>query len=214
MLEPTAKDIARFWSKVQKTDDCWLWTGFKRSGYGLMHIERNRKRSTWSAHRLSFYIHHGYIDDELSVLHSCDVPPCVNPEHLRLGTRADNNLDKNIKNRHGYRITNEQVIDIRSRPLTNTMCRDLAAEFDISVQAVKRILSGESYSWLPGEVEIPPQFTSYSLSPEDVEDIVKRASTGKWGIQTRLAEEYGVHKTTISHIVKGRLKYTQPVQAE
>jgi hypothetical protein len=89
--------IERFWSKVQKSDGCWLWTdapfGF---GYGRMRVNgRNIP-----AHRLSAMIHFGMFDRRLYVLHHCDTPLCVRPEHLYLGTAADNVRDKMQRGRH------------------------------------------------------------------------------------------------------------------
>ena len=90
------KYIELFWSKVDKSGECWLWTGAKtKKGYG---VAWDGKR-TQKAHRVSFYLAHGYMPD-LCVLHTCDVPNCVNPAHLWLGTRADNNCDMTRKGRH------------------------------------------------------------------------------------------------------------------
>jgi len=82
--------LDRFWINVRKTDGCWLWTGaHKPSGYGDIWY-RNRPQI---AHRVSWQIYHGAIPKELHVLHSCDIPSCVNPAHLFLGTAKDNAAD-------------------------------------------------------------------------------------------------------------------------
>lgn len=91
-------DIERFNQKVNKTNTCWLWTGSQNpKGYG--RISYNGK--VIRAHRLSYLLHKGKIPDGLNVCHTCDIPRCVNPDHLWLGTYAENNQDMVKKNRHG-----------------------------------------------------------------------------------------------------------------
>jgi hypothetical protein len=83
-----------FWSRVHKTDGCWLWTLKPRSdAYG-----RLGKRSV-PAHRLSWEIHNGPIPPGICVLHHCDTRLYVRPDHLFLGTVADNNKDRDRKER-------------------------------------------------------------------------------------------------------------------
>ena len=86
----------RFWEKVDKTSSprgCWLWT--KGDGYGVFWAEGK----CVSAHRFSWLIHFGQVPDRLDVLHTCDTPACVNPQHLWLGTNADNVADMLSKGR-------------------------------------------------------------------------------------------------------------------
>lgn len=88
----------RFWSKVTKSDKCWIWAGYtNRDGYG-----RFRKFDTLvSAHRMSWELTNGEIPATKHVLHRCDNPACVNPSHLFLGTHSDNMQDMYEKKRHG-----------------------------------------------------------------------------------------------------------------
>lgn len=103
-----------FWEYVTPgaPDECWLWQGtLDRSGYGQL----GWKHKLWKAHRVSYEIHHG-DPGKLHVLHNCDNPACVNPNHLRLGTNTDNVIDMFNKNR-GYRkgkmLTFDEVCSIR-----------------------------------------------------------------------------------------------------
>jgi HNH endonuclease len=77
----------RFWAKVMKTDTCWLWLGATNDlGYGQII---NRSRSSY-VHRLSYEWANGPIPDGMMIDHICQVPACVNPDHLRLATRKQN----------------------------------------------------------------------------------------------------------------------------
>ena len=89
-------DEERFWAKVEKSGECWIWTASRRGkGYGLV---RFRGRNA-QAHRASYEMHNGPIPDGAVVRHKCDNPPCVNPDHLELGTVADNNRDMSERGR-------------------------------------------------------------------------------------------------------------------
>jgi hypothetical protein len=79
-----------FWLRVYKTDNCWLWIGAKNHrGYGQWHQNGKAK----AAHRISYELHHGPIPEGLGVLHHCDTPLCVKPDHLYAGTQSDNAHD-------------------------------------------------------------------------------------------------------------------------
>lgn len=90
----------RFWAKVE--DDpgsgCWIWTGAQnnRQGYGAVRIGKQR----YLAHRAAFTIAFGSPGPDDLVLHRCDNPRCVNPDHLFVGTQADNVHDMIVKGRH------------------------------------------------------------------------------------------------------------------
>lgn len=85
----------RFWAMVEKTETCWLWLGGAIDGYGTITEEGRTVR----AHRVSYKLHVGPIPTGLFVLHHCDVPSCVNPDHLFLGTHSDNMKDRQMKGR-------------------------------------------------------------------------------------------------------------------
>lgn len=92
----------RFWRHVKKTDSCWVWTGYTNPfGYGEIRVgsTRDGSRRMKQAHRFSWELHYGPIPQDLFILHKCDNPPCVNPDHLFLGTQLDNMRDMIRKDR-------------------------------------------------------------------------------------------------------------------
>ena len=96
MLAMTLESLSLFWAKVDKSGECWTWTGARDPrGYGRL----GRGRKTLFAHRFSWEEENGPIPNGLFVCHSCDNPACVRPSHLFLGTQKDNIRDMMSKNR-------------------------------------------------------------------------------------------------------------------
>jgi hypothetical protein len=135
----------RFWRKVERTKDCWIWIGARTSkGYGRLHFgSRNQSQR---AHRLSYMMEYGAIPRGMIVLHKCDNPPCVRPDHLMLGTPKDNSLDRVAKDRapkgqeaSWSKLTLEQVCAIKS---DTRLQRVIAAEYGICQQSVSLIKRG------------------------------------------------------------------------
>ena len=131
----------RFAANVSKTPTatgCILWQGtILSTGYGVI----TEHRIPVGAHRYAYKLAYGPFDESLCVCHKCDNPPCVNPEHLFLGTDKDNALDKVAKGRSnnprgervgGAILKEEQVIQIRNRRASGERLCDLAAEFGIT----------------------------------------------------------------------------------
>lgn len=143
---------ARFWERVKKTETCWLWTGMKNEkGYGEIRI----KYRTVFAHRLSFALHFGETPEGLCVLHRCDQPSCVRPDHLFLGTRKQNRADCLSKNRHSKgensgvsKLTSQQILEIRALRLKNVRIVEIAKKFGIGNSQVSRIAKRTTWTHL------------------------------------------------------------------
>jgi HNH endonuclease len=147
----------RFWRKVEKTDGCWLWEGSDiiTGGYGRVAWTVGGARKRFLVHRLSWELAFGEIPAGLFVLHRCDNPPCVRPDHLWLGTCTDNNRDREEKNRSNHvkgsrigtsKLTEEQAVEIRRR-YTGKRGEQmaLAAEFGVTYGAIWSIVHGQSW---------------------------------------------------------------------
>jgi hypothetical protein len=95
--------VARFWARVDRSGDCWVWTGsVAKKGYGLVKVRLGYRQSkSMQTHRVSFALATGAFPAGM-VLHHCDNPPCVRPDHLYAGTAADNAQDRKRRGR-GYR---------------------------------------------------------------------------------------------------------------
>ena len=154
MPDYTSKDIQKFWSNLSITlspDECWEWLGRRVKGYGMMCVS---KRSI-GAHRISWGIHNGTIPEGMSVLHKCDNPSCVNPNHLFLGTQADNIRDMMIKkrdkhpsgeNHKNHKLVLSQVENIRLRYKQGGITfKELASEFGVSQSAINNIIQGNRW---------------------------------------------------------------------
>jgi hypothetical protein len=142
----------RFEAKFTRGPDCWEWTGGRSSdGYGSFSIAGKHI----GAHRFAWIYANGSIPDGAHVLHRCDNPPCVNPEHLFLGTHFDNMRDCGAKGRRSHirgekhgasRVTFREVTAIRyAYALAGCQQVDLARAVGISQQLVSNIVNGKSW---------------------------------------------------------------------
>lgn len=146
--------MLRFLTKLMFLDgDCWLWRGCQDGGgYGCLPA-----LGEFKAHRVAWRLFNGEIPNGMKVLHKCDIPRCVNPDHLFLGTQADNVRDMVSKGRnrcvpqHGEqnpmsKLTADQVIEMRNiRQETGMSARLIAEQFGISTMTAHRAINGQSW---------------------------------------------------------------------
>lgn len=139
--------LNRFMQKIEKTDDCWLWTGGKNyKGYGVFNVIIDGHFKARTAHRISYEHHHNTIPTGLVVRHKCRSKHCVNPEHLEVGTQHENILDKIRDGTHGHKLTDEKIRDIRSR--VGQTQQKIAEEFKITQPMVHYIRRGKTWKHL------------------------------------------------------------------
>ena len=150
----TFKPIAdRLWRRTLKTETCWLWRGATgHFGHGQIMADRNVEptRRILTAHRVSWELANGPIPDGLCVLHKCDVPRCVRPDHLFLGTKRDNMADAAAKGRSARgsrlpqtKLTEDAVREIRASNETQTA---LAKRYGVSQAAISMARTGAHWS--------------------------------------------------------------------
>lgn len=139
-VSPSLDWDATFWRLVhpEAISGCWLWHGsLDSSGYGQARVRGKAVRS----HRVSFELANGPIPDEMCVCHRCDVPACVNPDHLFLGTRADNNADRDAKGRtrHPKKFSDEDADRMRSMLASGKSRRAVGLAFGCAHHTVTRL---------------------------------------------------------------------------
>lgn len=149
-----------FWDKVEKTESCWNWTGATNGrpssgvSYGLLKIPKTRKNI--SAHRMSYTLHNGAITSDQWVLHKCDNPLCVNPDHLFLGDAKSNVADMISKGRrvikpcrgesNGRAVMTKKSVEA-IRELRSVMSiSGLAEQFGVSKSQIHRIVTGQQWA--------------------------------------------------------------------
>ena len=150
----------RFWRWVDKSGDCWLWVGTRaRNGYGTIQIggASGRRRLT---HRVAWELTNGPIPAGVHILHRCDTPACVNPDHLWLGTQSDNLRDMAAKGRQGLqkhpahthtaKLTPEDVQAIRRRYAAGGIQqKTLAQEYGVDGRSISAVVHRITWKHLP-----------------------------------------------------------------
>lgn len=143
--------MERFFNKVKKTDNCWIWLGCKdKDGYGKFSY----KKSNCKAHRVAYILLKKPIPKGKCILHLCDNRECVNPDHLRIGSHAENMKDMSLKGRASIgeragnsKLTEAMIKAIRALYKTKliTTHRDLAFAFGVAHSQICYILNKKQW---------------------------------------------------------------------
>lgn len=144
----------RFFGKVRKTKTCWFWTGAKRGGgYGIIIQDGKRRCAT----HVSLELHGRKVPEGMYVLHACDIPACVNPDHLWLGTLSDNTRDCEAKGRANHpvgekngraRLNASQVEVIKQMYKEGRPMNNLWKLYRVTRQAIRNVVHGKSWKHL------------------------------------------------------------------
>ena len=148
MPQPVPLNV-RFEAMIKRSDDgCWEWLGHKRNGYGAIKSGRPSRKSV-GAHRVSYEMFVAPIPAKMLVLHTCDNPGCVRPDHLVLGCHADNSRDMALKGRSGRRKLNrDEAFALLWRDASGEPRSKLADDYGISYQAVRAIARRQNWQSL------------------------------------------------------------------
>ena len=157
--KPTAE---RLFSWVTKTDTCWLWIGRRNNnGYGLIGMRvTSMKWRTDLAHRVSWSIVNGPIPAKMCILHRCDTPLCVRPDHLFLGTQQENLADMRLKGRARYgvslgeshpraKLKETDVIIIRQRASAGESGASIARSFNMDQYTIRDVINRSHWKHVP-----------------------------------------------------------------
>lgn len=151
--------IEEFFDKLQRPEGCWLFDGAREvNGYGYLVNPLNDGPKYITAHRVAWILKNGPIPEGMVVMHKCDIRACCNPDHLRLGTHADNaqdtinkgrNSSQGVRNLHAV-LSEEQVREVLSR---STGARGegakFAREYKVSPGTMHALLRGKSWAHIP-----------------------------------------------------------------
>jgi hypothetical protein len=148
----TAADLKRFWSKVDKSGDCWEWTACTdKDGYGGFKLSGKQCK----AHRVAYLIHYDVDPGDELVCHSCDNPGCVNPEHLFLGTPAENSKDMTMKGRSakGGQCAMSELSedDVKAILASDKSHTELAERYGVTDVAISCIKLGKVWTHIKGK---------------------------------------------------------------
>lgn len=147
----------RFWRRVHKTDSCWLWTGAVerdvgdgKKGYGYLSQRYGAKVRKVKAHHISYRLHFGPLKPGQVIRHRCHNRLCVNPDHLEVGTHAENMRDMVMSGRASKKLNADKVFDIRWAYAQGASIAELAEAMRVSRSCIEKVVRWETWRHLLG----------------------------------------------------------------
>lgn len=210
----------RFWEKVDKNGpvlvaelgECWVWTGSKRTGYGMIR-EDGESGKMRSAHRLSWAWANemDYPERNTLIRHRCDNPPCIRPDHLESGNYKDNSHDMLKRDRGFSLLNNDLVAEARNRARTGESLHEIVKDMPegVTVNTLADAVRGQTFPFAEAEPVSEPSFARkkyQKLSDEAYLEIYEALRVPWHGQGLFLARKYGVDKSLISLIKNGKFR--------
>lgn len=213
----------RFWTKVDKEhpSGCWIWTANRNNkGYGLFRPGGSAPKML--AHRVSYLDACGPIPEGGMILHSCDTPLCVNPDHLRVGTAQDNASDMDIRGRRVVspmrgednpqsKLDASTVLLMRDAYLAGESAKSISRRFCFEFATVSDVLRAKSWrSVLRPEEDAAlsaaarsARMSAKKITKAQADDIRVRLSKGERGVD--VAKLFGISAATVSDIKRRKI---------
>lgn len=200
-------------AKITIVGDCWIWykTDVRQYGRATFHGRR------MLAHRFSWLVHHGEPPSDMEVCHSCDVPLCVNPAHLFIGTHKQNMLDAVNKNRmhrprgqlSGHcKLSDQIVLDILTSELPSC---SMAIKHGVRLEHVSKIRTGSTWGHLRQGLTIPEYRDGRTARAENMKPVarIKNPDGKEFAVCniSKFAREHGMCRETLRLLIKGSLAH-------
>lgn len=221
LLEATRDEafVATFWKRVARSEDCWTWTGGKAGPYGQLQYRKQRLL----AHRFSWVLFTKQdCPQEQVVRHRCDNPPCVRPDHLELGSVAQNVRDTYERHRRATGnptlgsgrpnalLTDELVVSLRRQARAGQSIHSLARNFDVAYSTIYRAIRGNGWPHVseppvPGRRKGKPHPNHFVRNNPEVVAEARALRDQGFSLQ-QIADHLGIAKTAAFRCCRTQMK--------
>jgi hypothetical protein len=195
---------------VEKDTNCWKCISHRITPEGYPLLGRKPRR----ANRYIYTLYKGEIPEGMFVRHKCDNPSCINPDHLELGTPAENSKDMVERNRSlkgssspQAKLTEEDVLQIR-RKAKNTHYKEIAQEYSVNEYTIRMIIYGKIWKHVEGEITppIPHGRQNIKVTKQEADKIKLEYALLNIS-QAKLAKKYNISQTTIWRVINEKVDY-------